>query len=82
MGDGMFWTRLRFSGSGGIAKYHGKYIPLDAPPDLGSGPVWAVDYVPEHSIADVQPRSIDPVRRMTHSEIRAADDILKGLTNA
>ena len=82
MSDNLYWTRLRWHGRGGIAKHLGKSIVLDLAPDLGSGPIWDCDYVPEVDIADVQTRSIDPVRRMTHSEIRAADDILKGLTNA
>lgn len=80
MTDGYYFTRLRFSGKQGIAKMHGHVIPLTVGPDLGAGPVWAIDYRPEIAFARVQPRSIDPMRDMTGDEKHAADALLRKLT--
>ncbi len=33
-------------GHGGSATRNGKTVPLESPPDLGRGPVYALDYVP------------------------------------
>ncbi|MCU0920756.1 MAG: hypothetical protein MUF16_10525 [Burkholderiaceae bacterium] len=80
MTDELYYTRLRFSGRHGIAKMHGTVLALDVGPDLGSGPVWFVDYRPECGFALVQPRSIEPVREMFDSERRAADALLRSVT--
>ncbi len=80
MTDELYYTRLRFSGRHGIAKMHGMSVSLDAGPDLGSGPVWFVDYRPEIGFAQVQPRSIDRLRDMTDDEKHAADALLRKLT--
>jgi hypothetical protein len=78
--DSLYSTRLRFNGRSGIAKLHGVAVALDTSPDLGTGPVWMVDYRPEVGLALVQPRSIDPVRDMSPHERRAADELLRHLT--
>ena len=80
MTDDLYYTRLRFSGRHGIAKMHGMTVSLDAGPDLGDGPVWTVDYRPEIGFGRVQPRSIDPPRDMTASEMHAADALLRRIT--
>lgn len=80
MTDELYYTRLRFSGRHGIAKMHGTVLALDVGPDLGSGPVWFVDYRPEVGCYRIQPRSVDPQRDMEHSEIVAADALLRRLT--
>ncbi|MEY2656087.1 MAG: hypothetical protein RLZZ524_3115 [Pseudomonadota bacterium] len=82
MTDDLYSTRLRFNGRSGIAKLHGLCIALDAGPDLGSGPVWFVDYRPEVGLALVQPRAIEPVRDMTLHERRAADELLRAVVGA
>lgn len=80
MTDELYYTRLRFSGRHGIAKMHGTTISLNTGPDLGDGPVWFVDYRPEVGFGRVQPRSIDTPRDMRPEERRAADDLLRKLT--
>ena len=80
MNDSYYRTRLRFHGSAGIAKMHGMTVTLTAAPDLGDGPVHAIEYTPEIGLAQVQPRAIDPVRDMTRFEIAIADSILRQLT--
>lgn len=80
MNDDQVYTRLRFAGRRGVAKMHGMTVSLDAGPDLGDGPVWAIDYVPETGIRRIQLRSIDPPRDMEPAEIVAADALLRRLT--
>lgn len=80
MNDSYYRTRLRFHGSAGIAKMRGMTVSLTTAPDLGDGPVHAIEYTPEIGIAQVQPRAIDPVRDMTRFEIAIADSILRQLT--
>ena len=80
MTDGYYFTRLRFSGRNGLAKMHGHEVRLTTGPDLGAGPVWSVDYRPEIAFGRIQPRSIDPMRDMTADETRAADALLRKLT--
>lgn len=80
MNDSYYYTRMRFHGHHGIAKMHGMTVSLDAAPDLGDGPVHALEYTPEIGIAQVQPRVIDPVRDMTSAEIAAADALLRQIT--
>lgn len=82
MSDALYSTRLRWAGAAGAAKLHGVLVPLAAAPDLGEGPVHALDYVPEVCIADVQPRACDRRRDMTAAEVKAADALLAALTGA
>ena len=76
MSDLLYMTRLRWSGYSGIAKLHGKTVMLRLPPDLGTGELVGVDYVPEVHLCEVQPRR-GPRRDMTADEIRAADQFLR-----
>lgn len=80
MNDSYYSTRLRWHGQAGIAKRHGMTVTLKAPPDLGDGPVHAIEYTPEVGIAQVQPRAIDPPRDMTRFELAIADSMLRQLT--
>ena len=71
---------LRWTGYSGIAKLHGIAVALTKAPNLGSGPVWTMDYRPDFGVRDVRPRSIDPPRDMEPQEIAAADNLLRELT--
>lgn len=79
MSDEEYPTRLRWDGRRGLAKLHGRSVVLYVAPDLGAGPVWAMDYVPSDGIAEVAPRSIDARRAMLPLEIAAADSMLRAL---
>lgn len=74
-------TMLRWSGYTGQAKLYGVSVALDKAPNLGSGPVWTMDYRPADGVRVVQPRSIEPPRDMEPHEIAAADNLLKKLTD-
>ena len=80
MSDLLYSTRLRWDGRRGVAKLRGCAVALPAPPDLGGGPVHAVDYVPEVRLAEIAPRACDGRRDMTPDEIAAADRLLARLT--
>lgn len=80
MTDDLYYTRLRFHKRHGIAKMHGMAVSLDVGPDLGSGPVWFVDYRPEVGFAQVQLGPKDEPREMTDDEKHAADALLRRLT--
>lgn len=75
MSDLLYMTRLRWSGYSGIAKLHGRTVMLRLPPDLGTGELVGVDYVPEIHLCEVQPLGHGR-RDMTADEIRAADRVL------
>lgn len=55
---------------------------IEQAPDLGSGPVWAMDYVADRGInlRMVQDSSIDPPREMTDAEVEVARELLEDLT--
>ena len=80
MSDALYYTRLRFRHGVGLAKKHGTTISLAVAPDLGSGPVHQLDYIPEIDQADVRTHKRETVRRMTQHEIHAADELLDHLT--
>lgn len=79
MSDALYFTRLRWDSRAGIAKMHGHLVLLSAGPDLGAGPVHAIDYTPEVGVAEIQPRACDPRRDMLAAEIAAADRLLAEL---
>lgn len=81
MSDALYMTRLRWDGRRGVAKLHGRLVLLQAAPDLGQGPVCAVDYIPEVHLQLIQPRACDAPRDwMSWEEIAAADRLLRALT--
>ena len=77
MGDGIHFTRLRWSGHGGIAKLHGRTVVLVVPPVILGQPVHAIDYVPADGFKDIQPTCLVPRRDMTPAEVRDADALLR-----
>jgi hypothetical protein len=80
MNDSYYWTILRYHNGVGIAKMHGNTITLANPPDLGSGPVHLVRYIPEIDVQEVSMHNEDRPRRMTDDEEKAADALLRRLT--
>lgn len=73
-------TRLHWEpGHGGMARMGGVEVRLDCPPDLGAGPVLALDYVPGE-LATVQYRA-EAERDMRPDERDAALAQLRRLTN-
>ena len=80
MSDSLYGTVLRFHGGSGVAKMHGITIsPINAP-DVGSGPVHMMRYIPEIDEAEVAMTRRSAPRRMTRAEIKAADELLMALT--
>lgn len=65
-------------GHGGVARRNGVQVKLSAPPDIGSGPLLALDYVPGE-LATVQTK-FEAERDMTAQEQRAAARLLHELT--
>jgi len=76
----LYWTALVYHNGTGVAKKHGSTVSPISAPDLGSGPVHQLDYIPEIDQADVAMDKRDPVRRMTRAEVQAADELLDHLT--
>lgn len=72
----LYWTALVFHNGTGVAKKHGTTISPITAPDLGSGPVHQVVYIPEIDQCEVSMHNSEKMRRMTHAEIRAADELL------
>lgn len=79
MSDDLYTTRLRWHHGRGIGKLYGRSIALDRAPDLGGGPVEALDFTPEVGVCEVRQRACDPKRTMTREEIHAADRLLRSL---
>jgi hypothetical protein len=81
MSDALYLTRLRWDGRSGVSKINGLVVALTSPPDLGAGPVHAVDYIPCIHLQLIQPRACDPVRDwMSAEEIAGAERVLAGVT--
>lgn len=80
MSDSLYWARLRWHNGLGVAKSNGTTVSLSVAPDLGSGPVHQLDYVPEIDQADVAMDVREPMRRMTLHEIHTAGELLNHLT--
>ena len=79
MSDDLYFTRLRWHAGRGIAKLHGRSVPLAAPPVLAGAPVNECDYAPEYGFRLVRRRSCDRVDDMTGAEIADADALLRAL---
>ena len=65
-------------GHGGVARMHGVQVRLTAPPDIGCGPLLALDYVPGE-LATVQTK-FEAERDMHPHEKAAAARLLQELT--
>jgi hypothetical protein len=76
----LYWTALVYHNGTGVAKKHGNTKSPISAPDLGSGPVHQLDYIPEIDQRDVSMHRDEPVRRMTRVEVKAADELLDALT--
>lgn len=73
-------TRLRWSaGGGGCALLHGVRVALRQPPVLAASPVYALDYVPEAGVYDIQRAPHERCTLMTAREIQDADALLRAL---
>ena len=79
MTDALYSTRLRWAIGRGVAKLHGRTVPLQAPPVLAGVAVHAVDYTPEVHCIEIQRRPCDPHGEMTPDEVRDADALLQAL---
>lgn len=75
-----YWTALIFHNGVGTAKKHGTTITLGLVPDLGSGPVHQLVYIPENGQHEVSTHPREPMRLMSLEEIHAADALLERLT--
>jgi hypothetical protein len=79
--DELHFTRLRWSQGrgGGIAKLHGRSVPLTALPELRCCPdMVEVDYVPEISLGRIR-EATEGWRDMGAQERREADALLRRL---
>lgn len=79
MSHDLYSTVLSLGATRGFAKMHGVMAPIGAPLDLLGWRVCEVDYIPE-----IGRRSIrfagERLRDMTDAEVRAADALLRELT--
>lgn len=78
MSDLLYSSRLRWDGSRGIAKLHGRVVQLTRAPDLMGIEFSSLDYVPEvacYLIRHGFDREID----MTPDEVAACDWFLRSL---
>lgn len=79
MSHALYATRLYWASSrGGVAKLHGRCVPLHAPPHIGGAPVVGIDYVPEICLRQIQPIA-SGWRDMTDDEVTAADAVLRAV---
>ena len=78
MSDQLYSTLLRWRDGCGVAKLHGIAVHLSGAPDLGSGAVFSLRYVPEVRMIRVHHwGGIE--RDMSDAEISAADALLSAL---
>lgn len=75
MSHDLYATRLYWQNGRGIAKLHGKTVPLDNAPDIGVPAVLEVDYIPEIGVANLQTR-FERRRDMTPDEVKVCDKLL------
>ena len=79
MSSDLYSTRLLWSSGHGIAKLHGRVLPLQGPPVLCGNALHFVDYVPEIRLREVRHRAVDRITELTDDEVRAADALLSAL---
>jgi hypothetical protein len=80
MSDGLYSTRLRWSGGPagiGVARLHSRSVPLMSPPVIGGHQVHEIDYVPAVRMYQVRRASFAPVQELTPEEVADADAVLR-----
>lgn len=77
LSDHLYFTRLRWDGSRGIAKLHGRTAQLTRAPDLGIE-FTSIDYVPEVACCLIR-HGFDREIDMTPPEVAACDSFLHSL---
>ena len=75
----LYWTRLTWDGSRGVAKHAGRQVQLSEAPCICGAVVDGVDYAPEVHCYQILPTH-GGWREMTVDEIRGADALLVDLT--
>lgn len=78
MSHALYATCLIAGRRGGVAKLHWRIVHLDAPPDLGGGAPFALDYVPQYGRCRIEMWGCQE-RDMTPAEISAADALLSAI---
>ena len=79
MSHALYSTRLYWAGTrGGIAKLHGRMVPLTTAPEIPGLRVVQIDYIPEVGMRLVMPYAC-AWRDMTDDEVRGADAALARL---
>ena len=73
MSANLYFMRLFWDGRKGYAKAPDVLVSRTKAPDLGDGPVWECDYIPEIDLAEVRRRPCDERRDMTVVERNNAD---------
>lgn len=79
MSDDLYSTRLRWCNGRGMAKLHGKPVPLSTPPVLAGYAVAEIDYIPEVRCYEIRRAPHDRMEELRGDEIAAADALLREL---
>ena len=80
MSDGLYSTRLRWSGGPagiGVARLHGRSVPLMTPPRISGYPVHDIDYAPEVRLRQIRMAPWGRVEDMTDEQVADADALLR-----
>ena len=75
----LYWTRLIWDGSRGVAKCGGRVVQLDTAPTIGGDPVEGIDHAPEVHCFQILPLR-GGWREMTAAEISDCQTLLQRLT--
>jgi len=78
MSDWLYFTRLRFTGSSGVAKLNGRSVPLSECPQFLTRRIAEIDYMPEVHACQIRDE-FGGWREMKDFEIAAADALLRKL---
>lgn len=78
MSHALYSTRLYWQRGSGIAKLHGREVPLVRAPAIGAARTLELDYIPEIGLATIQTQT-ERRRDMTAAEQRECDVLLKEL---
>lgn len=78
MSDWLYFTRLRFTGSSGVAKLRGRAVELAECPQFLEHRIAEIDYMPEVHACQIRDE-LGGWREMKDFEIAAADALLHQL---